>query len=365
MELVQGETLSAAIQRGPIRQFEALKISRQIAEALEAAHEQNVVHRDLKPGNVMITPSGLVKVLDFGLATVIHPGPIGSSNPPDSATVTFATVAGTILGTAAYMSPEQAEGLPVDKRSDIWSYGVILWELFTGKRLFDAPSASRTLADVIGKKIDFSQLPAGTPPSLQTLIRRCLVHEPATRLRDIGEVRITIDSDKEPAGETSAPINSRTRFAWITTGISVVAFAAMALLYFDRTSPERLRAKFQISPPRIHTFLRLSPDGKHLAMQYAEGISSWPYGQSTVWRWAYCPKYLPGPPFLVTRWGICLFRRPNRQTLKGGTKRRRHRHPGRCPRRLYRRRVRRRRHCANCVQRHLPYSLFWRRSCKD
>jgi serine/threonine-protein kinase len=193
MELVPGAPLT-----GPLPVDTALNYARQIADALEAAHDKGIVHRDLKPANIMITPSGVVKVLDFGLAAV----PISGSNgdPTHSPTLTIAaTQAGMIMGTAAYMSPEQAAGKPVDKRADIWSYGVVLWEMLSGERLFDGETISHTLADVLRAPIDFDKLPKETPRTIRDLLRRCLDRNVKNRLRDIGEARVAIQNlGKEP-----------------------------------------------------------------------------------------------------------------------------------------------------------------------
>jgi serine/threonine-protein kinase len=191
MELVEGEDLSELIARGPIPVADALRIALQISEALEAAHEQGVIHRDLKPANVRLTPDGKVKVLDFGLAKALDPSP--GSDTEQSQTITSAgTVAGLVLGTAAYMSPEQAAGQPTDRRCDIWSFGVILNEMITGKRLFDGETISHTLADVLRAPIELTDPPIDLPPSIQRLIERCLERDRMRRLRDIGEARITL-----------------------------------------------------------------------------------------------------------------------------------------------------------------------------
>src|SRR4051812_20295156 len=180
MELVEGEEL-----RGPLPMETALGYARQIAEALEAAHEKGIVHRDLKPANIKVTPQGVVKVLDFGLAAVAHDAPAG--DPASSPTLTMrATHAGVIMGTAAYMSPEQAAGKPVDRRADIWSFGVVLWEMLSGRRLFGGETVSHTLADVLRKELGLESLPAETPHAVRTLLRRCLDRNLRTRLRDIG-----------------------------------------------------------------------------------------------------------------------------------------------------------------------------------
>src|ERR1044071_583678 len=169
MELIAGSTLTVPQPLGT-----AIDYARQIADALEAAHEKGITHRDLKPGNIMVTPDGVVKVLDFGLASA--PGADSAGNLANSPTLTMAaaTQAGVILGTAAYMSPEQAAGKPVDKRSDIWSFGVVLCEMLGGGRLFEGETLSYTLAHVLTRPIDFGSLPGETPPEIVTLLRRCL-----------------------------------------------------------------------------------------------------------------------------------------------------------------------------------------------
>jgi Tol biopolymer transport system component len=194
MELVEGEDLSALIARGPIPLAEALPIGLQIAEALEAAHERGIVHRDLKPGNVKVRPDGTVKVLDFGLAKAWEEQGASNTDPALSPTITgHHTRAGVILGTAAYMSPEQARGKPVDKRADIWAFGCLLYEMLTGTRLFAGETISDTLAAVLRQEVDWAALPAGLPPTIRALLARCLERDPKRRLRDIGEARVAIE----------------------------------------------------------------------------------------------------------------------------------------------------------------------------
>jgi serine/threonine protein kinase len=194
MELVEGPTLADRIAKGRIPLKEALTIARQIAEALEAAHEKGIVHRDLKPANVKIRPDGQVKVLDFGLAAIVQSATPTSSDPANSPTLTIsATREGVIMGTAAYMSPEQARGTPIDKRADIWSFGVVLFEMLTGRITFAGDTISDTLASVLKTDPDWSALPPHTPATIRKLLRRCLERDRKRRLHDIADARLEID----------------------------------------------------------------------------------------------------------------------------------------------------------------------------
>ena len=198
MELVEGEDLAQRIVRGAMPLDEALPIAKQIAEALEAAHEQNIIHRDLKPANIKVRPDGTVKVLDFGLAKAMEP-PASSPGVSQSPTITTPamTQAGMILGTAAYMSPEQAKGKPADKRSDIWAFGCVLYEMLTGRRAFDAEDVSETLAAVLMNEPDWTALPATTPATVTMVLRRCLQKDRKRRARDIGDVSLTLEGPFE------------------------------------------------------------------------------------------------------------------------------------------------------------------------
>ena len=196
LELVEGQDLSERLKQGAIPAEEALEIARQIAEALEEAHERGIVHRDLKPANIKLTPEGKVKVLDFGLAKAWGLDPIsgGSGDLSRSPTMAYSgTHAGVILGTAAYMSPEQARGKVVDRRADIWAFGVVLYEMLVGGTLFGGETATDVIASVVKEQPDWAKLPEDTPRVLRSLLRRCLVKDPRQRLRDIGDARLEIE----------------------------------------------------------------------------------------------------------------------------------------------------------------------------
>ncbi len=229
LELVEGETLAERIATGPVPEDEALEIARQIARALEAAHEKGIVHRDLKPSNVKLDPAGQVKVLDFGLAKALASD--GSS--PDvtsSPTLTAAaTQAGVIIGTAAYMSPEQARGKSVDKRADIWAFGTVLYEMLTGRKAFEGETVSDTLAAVLTKEPDWAALSAATPASVRRVLRRCLDRDPRTRMQDIADARLELDEPVPAAGPVpaSAPGRKPVAIGWAAAAI-LLAFAAAA-----------------------------------------------------------------------------------------------------------------------------------------
>jgi len=231
MEMVKGEDLAARISRGPIPVDDALVLGRQIAEALEMAHENGIIHRDLKPANIRVTTDGTVKVLDFGLAKAFD---TSSASGPDQAglspTVTsLGSVMGVILGTAAYMSPEQARGKPVDRRTDIWAFGCVLYEMLTGKRPFDGETISDSIGKILQTDADLKALPANTPRVVRELIARCLVKDPKKRLRDIGEARLTLE--QAARGEVEAPVSAApaavpSRRSWIPWAVAALAIAA-------------------------------------------------------------------------------------------------------------------------------------------
>ena len=193
LELVEGETLAERVAKGPVPVEEALEVCRQIAEGVEAAHEKGVIHRDLKPANVKVTPEGKVKILDFGLAKAFEAEPPVTDISQSPTLTEEMTRAGVILGTAAYMSPEQAKGKPVDKRADIFAFGAVLYELLTGKRAFGGETITETLASILKSEPDWEKLPENTPWNIRTLLRRCLHKETNRRLQHIWDVRIEIE----------------------------------------------------------------------------------------------------------------------------------------------------------------------------
>ena len=259
LELVEGPTLADRITEGAIPLEEALVIARQIAEALAYAHEKGVTHRDLKPANIKITPEGNVKVLDFGLAKVLQADKYLDSDPSDSPTITKPTThEGMILGTAAYMSPEQAKGKPVDKRADIWAFGVVLYELLTGGHLFHQETMSDTLAAVLKEEPDWNRIPVTARPLLQ----HCLKKDPKRRLRDIGDMHLLLET-------ASVPLQThRCWLAWGAVAVFVVAFVAVSFIHFREKPLVSALVQFQISPSgsllQGLTFA-VSPDGRHLA----------------------------------------------------------------------------------------------------
>ena len=267
MELVEGETLAERIARGPIPVPEAMAIARQIAEALEAAHEQGIIHRDLKPANVKLRPDGIVKVLDFGLAKALGSDSVESSLANSPTMSLGATRAGVILGTAAYMSPEQANGYAVDRRADIWSFGAVLYEMLAGSRAFPGESVSDTLATVLKIDPDWKALPAATPSAIRTLLRRCLTRDRKQRLQAIGEARIALES---PAESTSvAPVQSHARLAVVATvaaAVFALAFTGIAFVHFgEKPADVAPVERFEIPMPSPDsTAAVVSPDGSQL-----------------------------------------------------------------------------------------------------
>ncbi len=285
MELVEGPTLAERLEQGALPLDESLSLARQIAEALEEAHEKGIIHRDLKPQNIKASIEGKVKVLDFGLAKAMDPmgaasGGASVSQLAASPTLTLgATVQGMILGTAAYMAPEQAKGFTVDKRADIWAFGVVLYEMLTGTRLFEAPTVPETLAQVLTRTPDLDALPASTPPAIRGLLGRCFERQPKRRLRDIGEARVLLDA--VAAGEadaapgivaTPAAPARRAVLLGVLGGVALGVLVTLGALLVGHGSstaaaaPERA-VKFRIELPEGQHLGRakISPDGRSIA----------------------------------------------------------------------------------------------------
>jgi serine/threonine protein kinase len=245
MQLAEGPTLAERIARGPIPIEEALPIARQIAEALEYAHERGIIHRDLKPANVKVSAGNIVKVLDFGLAKAMD-SDRSAEDPSNSPTMSrMATQAGVLLGTAAYMSPEQAKGKPVDRRADIWAFGCVLYEMLTGAIAFNGETVTDTLASVIKEDADWSRLPAATPMRIRVLLQRCLQKDARQRLRDIGEARISLDDVLSGAQDPSSVVREKSG-------------ALSNLMRVQIPLPDNIA----LSPTGAFA---LSPDGRHLA----------------------------------------------------------------------------------------------------
>lgn len=293
IELVEGPTLAERIAQGPIPIEEALPIARQIAEALEYAHERGIVHRDLKPANVKITPDGAVKVLDFGLAKALNEDSVNTDISNSPTLTAAATKAGFILGTAAYMSPEQARGKSVDRRSDVWSFGAVLFEMLTGKMAFQGETISDTLAAVIRAEPDWTLLPSNLPRGIRALLLRCLHKDPRQRLQSIGEARIALDNalagNDSAAAESSPSVSIPSAQAAklprviLASAIAVLLLAVgFALANFTRRSTAQPTnvVRFSIAPPSGTFFsvygartLAISPDGTRLVFRIgtAEG----------------------------------------------------------------------------------------------
>ena len=299
MELVEGEDLSARIARGAIPADEAIPIGLQIAEALEAAHEQGIVHRDLKPANIKLKPDGTVKVLDFGLAKAWDTQDRDGSLSLSPTLTQHATAAGVILGTAAYMSPEQAAGIAADRRADIWAFGVVMWEMLTGHKLFEGETVSHVLASVLKDEIDVAELPEDTPPRVHDLLERCLRKKPRERLQAIGDARIVLEEEKaDPggggaiasavidAGEAGASRRAG-RMPWVLAALGAAAAVALAAWMVLHPASEAPVVRFTVDPPPEATFdvepirpgpVTVSPDGSKLVFGAVD-----PEGGDRLW----------------------------------------------------------------------------------
>ena len=264
MEYVEGQDL-----RGPMDFDDALPIVQQLIDGIEAAHEKNIVHRDLKPANIKITPEGVVKILDFGLAKAMEP-PSDNSNPENSPTLTMgATAAGTILGTAAYMAPEQAKGKTADRRSDIWSFGVVVYEVLTGKRLFQGESAVEILGGVLNQEPDIS----AAPQRIHRLLSWCLEKDRKKRLASVSDARKLLAENEPSTPVAVAPPRVVGREGWIVAGVLAVIALGLSFVHFRETPPAQKSVRFEIPPPERSQFsmFKLSPDGKYLAFVTAGG----------------------------------------------------------------------------------------------
>jgi serine/threonine protein kinase len=283
LEFVEGPTLADRIAQGPIPLDEALPIARQVADALEAAHEHGIIHRDLKPSNIKVRTDGTVKVLDFGLAKALDLAPASDLSQSPTMTSPAMTGMGVILGTAAYMSPEQAKGRPVDKRADIWAFGCVLYEMLTGRRAFQGEAVSDTLATVLKSDPSWSALPSDLPPAIRRLLRRCLTKDSKGRIGDASTARIEIDEvqrgpyvDGEMVQKTP---RHRERLAWISI-LALVALIAVVLGLFPfrppSAAPER---RLEITtPPTTHPMsLAISPDGQKIV------FAATSQGRSQLW----------------------------------------------------------------------------------
>ncbi len=280
LELVEGPTLADRIARGRLSLHESLRIAGQIAEALEAAHEKGIIHRDLKPDNIKVTADDNVKVLDFGLATVRDVG--GATLDLSTAPTLMRTTPGMILGTAPYMSPEQANGREADRTSDVWAFGCVLYEMLTGRRAFDGGTAGEILAGVLKTDPDWHQLPAGTPEGIRRLLRRSLQKDQKSRLRDIRDARLEID-DVEGGTPQDGPVveissRRRERLAWASALAVLTLIAATAGLWALRPSRAAPELRLEINtPPTGDPSLAMSPDGMRIVFAARSA------GQSQLW----------------------------------------------------------------------------------
>ena len=271
--------------QGPIPLDEALPIAKQIAEALEAAHEQGIIHRDLKPANIKVRPDGTVKVLDFGLAKAMDP--VGRapnvSQSPTITTPAMMTGVGVILGTAAYMSPEQAKGRAADKRSDVWSFGCVLYEMLTGRCAFEGETVNEILADVLKTEPDWDRLPSDMPSSITRMLRRCLRKDPRDRLRHIGDAKLDLQETaiepRSPAMIAFGHPRHRERVAWASALVALMVGATGTMVWVQRPVERQAELRVEITTPPTAdpSSLAISPDGRQIV------FSAMSDGRSRLW----------------------------------------------------------------------------------
>jgi hypothetical protein len=297
LELVEGDTLAERIVRGSLPIDEALKVARQIADAFQAAHDKGIIHRDLKPANVKITPDGLVKVLDFGLAKIYEPPGAAGSTEQDPAytqspTILGRTQANVILGTAAYMSPEQARGQPVDRASDIWAFGCVLYEMLTGRQAFTGETITDILGGIVRVDPDWTALPEATPPAIRSLLRRCLQKDRKRRLKDIADASLEIEDVLSEVAKpdirrvtTPAAAVPRTheRVAWAAVAglLLLVGAVSVPFAVVHVREPARddrpIRFEVLMEKATVSGIPSISPDGRRLAFVATLG------GRTQLW----------------------------------------------------------------------------------
>jgi serine/threonine protein kinase len=292
LELVEGETLAERLTRGRLASLEAIHIAKQIADGLEAAHEAGIVHRDLKPSNITLRSDGAVKILDFGLAKALAAGPDnpGAILAPRSSP----TLVGVVAGTPAYMSPEQAQGQPVDKRTDIWAFGCVFFEMLAGQQAFAGRNIGETLAAVIAAEPAWGALPPNTPPAVRSLLRRCLQKDQARRLRDITDARFQLEDGLHDANDR-APIASRRRtslerFLWAACVLAAVGAGVAGGVWWVGRAPLETRettTEINTPPTRNWTSLAIAPDGAQVTLWASRtanrvcGCGHWRPGRSS------------------------------------------------------------------------------------